>query len=232
MPPLSPPPSSAVIAAAGVLNALGTSTSTVSDALDVLGLDGVVPGLGRMSGAGFIAGPAYTLQYEEVSPEAPGTLGDYIDDVPAGAVVVMANGGREDCSVWGDLVSWISLRRGVVGTVIDGACRDLDAIRDSGYSVWARTSCVRTGRNRARLTAIGEPLRIGSVTVAPGDLVCSDASGVVRVRAEDAETVTRGIEEIEEMERRIMEAVEAGRTLAEARAAHGYHQVAKQITGR
>ncbi|MGW9438094.1 RraA family protein [Streptomyces sp. NPDC055607] len=222
-------PTPDVLEAARILNGLSTATSTVSDALDVLGLEGVLPGLGQMSGAGFVAGPAFTLQYEEASADTPGTLGDYIDDVPPGAFLVLANGGREDCSVWGDLVSRIAVRRGAVGTVVHGACRDLDAIREIGYPVWARASCARTGRNRARLTAIGAPVTIGSLVVRPGDLICSDASGVVRVPAEEAAAVARKIQDVEAMEERIMAALARGMTLAEARADNGYHRVGKQL---
>ena len=45
----------------------------------------------------------------------PGTVGDYIDDVEAGSVVVLDNGGREHATVWGDILTWVAHRRGVAG---------------------------------------------------------------------------------------------------------------------
>ncbi|MEU1282491.1 RraA family protein [Streptomyces sp. NPDC005805] len=217
----------AVAEALAELLALRPSTSTVSDALDVLGLPGALPGLSPRSGAGFVAGPAHTLRYERTEPGLGGTLGDYIDDVPAGAVLVLANGGRTDCSVWGDLVTRVARRGGVAGTVIDGSCRDLDAIRELDYPVWSAGVSVRTGRNRARLAASDVPVRIGDHTVHPGDVVCADASGVVAVPAAALRDVVDRVRAVEDMERRILAALDAGTSLSEARATHGYHHVAR-----
>ena len=64
----------------------GLSTSGVSDALDRLGIAGqcfrVMPILAGMR----LCGPAFTLRYQPIGM-AGGTVGDFIDDVPPGAVV-------------------------------------------------------------------------------------------------------------------------------------------------
>jgi regulator of RNase E activity RraA len=46
-----------------------------------------------------MAGRAFTIRYVPADL-APGTVGDYIDDVPVGAVIVLDNSGRIDCTVW------------------------------------------------------------------------------------------------------------------------------------
>ena len=38
----------------------------------------------------------------------PGTVGDYIDDVEPGGVVVLDNGGRENATVWGDILTMVA----------------------------------------------------------------------------------------------------------------------------
>ena len=40
-----------------------------------------------------MAGPAFTVRYGPIDGEAGGTVGDFLDDVPPGAVVVIDNGG-------------------------------------------------------------------------------------------------------------------------------------------
>jgi regulator of RNase E activity RraA len=50
-----------------------------------------------------------------------GTVGDFLDDVGPGQVVVIDNGGRTYCTVWGDLMTIDASQRGIAGTVID-AC--------------------------------------------------------------------------------------------------------------
>ena len=51
-----------------------------------------------------MVGRAYTVKYLPVAQDK-GTVGDYIDDVPAGSVVVLDNAGRLDCTVWGDILT-------------------------------------------------------------------------------------------------------------------------------
>src|SRR5436309_3773664 len=84
-------------------------TATLSDAMDKLGIPGQCLGIKPLDAAMRLAGRAATFQY---APAAPGgTVGDYIDDVPDGAVVVLANRGREDATVWGDILTAVAHRR-------------------------------------------------------------------------------------------------------------------------
>jgi len=98
----------------------GLDTPGVSDALDKLGLPGQC--LGVMPLANYdtvLVGPAYTVQYVSASTP-PGTVGDFIDDVAPGDVVVIDNQGRTDCTVWGDIMTQYAGQRGIAATVIDG----------------------------------------------------------------------------------------------------------------
>ena len=53
-------------------------------------------------------------------------MGDYIDDVEPGQIVVIDNDGRMDATVWGDILTLVADRKKIGGTVIDGVCRDID----------------------------------------------------------------------------------------------------------
>lgn len=201
------------------------STATVSDALDLLGIDGCLPGLRLLSGRR-AAGPAFTVAFEPVAPGEPAPAADYIDDVPAGAVVVLANGGRTDCTVWGGLLSAAAARRGIAGTVIDGVCRDVEDTVAAGHPLWALGTFMRSGKNRARMAAVQQPVRVAGVPVAPGDVVVADGNGVVVVPAAAAEEVTAAVDRVLTVERAVLAAVLDGAPLAEARARYGYHSVA------
>ena len=83
----------------------GLDTPGVSDALDKLGLPGQCFGVAPLDNySKVIVGPAFTVQYVTASAP-PGTVGDFIDDVAPGDVVVIDNGGRTDCTVWGDIMT-------------------------------------------------------------------------------------------------------------------------------
>jgi regulator of RNase E activity RraA len=51
-------------------------------------------------------------------------VGDYIDDVPPGSVIVLDNGGRDNATVWGDILTEVAHNKGIAGTLIDGVNRD------------------------------------------------------------------------------------------------------------
>ena len=97
----------------------GYSTAAVSDALDRLGRPGSLLGIAPLFDGARLCGPAFTVRYVTAG-SPPGTVGDYLDDVPPGGVVVLDNGGRVDCTVWGDILTAMANQRGVAGTVIDG----------------------------------------------------------------------------------------------------------------
>jgi 4-hydroxy-4-methyl-2-oxoglutarate aldolase len=206
------------------------SSATVSDALDRLAIDGQASSIVRLSGTGRIAGRAFTARYEPVDAEG-GTVGDYIDDVEPGSVVVLANSGRVDCTVWGGLLSAVAARRGIAGTVIDGACRDVQEARDLGYHLYARANWMRTGKGRVRVEGYNVPVMIGGIRVRPGDLVLGDADGVVVVPAEHGEAVVVAATEIADAETAIAGQIAEGSRLDEARARHHYFNLQRHQQG-
>src|SRR5271170_4292710 len=127
--------------------AAALTTSGLSDAMDRLGIRGQVAGVHAIGTARSLCGPAYTVRYRPVQAIGE-TVGDFIDDVPAGTVVVIDNQGRSDCTVWGDILTETALGRGVVGTVIDGVCRDARWSERVGYPVYALANWMRTGKDR------------------------------------------------------------------------------------
>lgn len=200
-------------------------TATLSDAMDRLGIKGVCRGIKPRDHAFRMAGRAYTLLYGPIDPAAPGTVGDYIDDVPEGSVIVLDNGGREDATVWGDILTQVAHNRKIAGTVIDGAHRDVHLCLSLGYPIYARSYSMRTGKDRVQVDGVGVPVNIGSVRVNPGDILRGDADGVVVIPMSREEEVLAAAEEIENAENAILAAVRSGKSLREARKEFGYHQL-------
>lgn len=200
--------------------ALGTAT--VSDALDKLGIAGQCFGIAPLAPGTPFAGPAFTVRYGPVGA-VKGTVGDYIDDVPVGGVVVLDNGGRLDATVWGDILTEVAHTRGIAATVIDGVCRDTDVARSLGYPISARSHWMRTGKDRVQVEAVAEAVAIGGVRIEPGDWIVGDADGVLAIPAARMAEVFATATAIDEAEDRIRQLVRSGSTLAEARAQTGYH---------
>lgn len=207
-----------------VARAAKLDTATLSDALDKHGIDGQCYRIAPRDSDSRMAGRAYTLKYGPAS-NPPGTVGDYIDDVPPGSVLVLDNQGRDDATVWGDILTEIAHRRGIAGTVIDGVCRDVALCRQLGYPVYARGHWMRTGKDRVQVEETNVPVNIGHARVAPGDLLRGDADGVVVIPREHEAAVLETAEAIEAAENGIREAARSGMRLDEARAQFRYHQL-------
>lgn len=203
---------------------LTLNTPTVSDAMDKLKITCGCPGIVPIVLGKKMVGPAFTVKYIPVG-EDKGTVGDYIDDCRPGDVVVLDNGGRTDGTVWGDILTHVAVAKGLAGTVIDGVCRDVDGIRALGYPMFSKGHFMVTGKDRYMVQSVNETVQLSGVQVRPGDLVMGDESGVVVIPRNRAEEVLEIAREIEEAEQRILEAVKAGSSLADARRTHKYHEL-------
>jgi 4-hydroxy-4-methyl-2-oxoglutarate aldolase len=207
----------------------GFSSATVSDALDRLGRPGSMLGIAPLFDGARLCGPAFTVRYVTAG-SPPGTVGDYLDDVPPGAVVVLDNGGRTDATVWGDILTAMAADRGVGGTVIDGVCRDVQRALGISYPIYSRGRFMRTGKDRVEVSDVGRWVTVGGVQVRPGDLLVGDSDGVVAVPRDLVEGVAEVCAQISAREEAILADVLGGTSLAEARRRHGYHLLQRPAT--
>lgn len=167
-------------------------TSVVSDALDELGIAGVLPGIrAQRIGQGRVAGLALPVHLEPKSNDPSayrfgGGVGKPLEQVlqtmKDGDIVVMDLGGSDRAAAWGGLASRIAQRRGVRGTIMWGSCRDVEEIRAIGYPVWAVAVCPRRSRNDFTFGWINEPIVVSGVQIAPRDYVIADESGVIVIQ--------------------------------------------------
>lgn len=184
-------------------------TSTWSDALDEVGIDGILEGIPRRAGHGRFAAFAATAKLSIAPRESFGKnllgVGRIIDAVGTGGVLVVDMGGAP-VSTFGGLAARAAAAKKVAAVVIDGACRDLDEISGSGLWLASRHVTPRTGKTRGRLDSIGEPVSVGSVRVAAGDLLVGDETGLVAIPRDRVEKVLA----IAEAKRAVDDDVEAG----------------------
>jgi 4-hydroxy-4-methyl-2-oxoglutarate aldolase len=209
---------------AAVERANKLDTSTISDALDRLGIAGQCLNIKPRDPRFRLTGRAFTLHYVPAGRPA-GTVGEFIDDVPSGSAIAIDNGGRENATVWGDILTEIAHRRGIVGTVIDGACRDTALCLSLGYPVYSRSYSMRTGKDRVQLDATQIAVNIGDARVSPGDILRGDADGIVVIPRQHEAEILDAAEMIDKAEDAIRKAVRAGKRLNEARKEFGYHQL-------
>ena len=198
-------------------------TTSISDALDRLGIKGGCLGIVPMVAGVKIVGPAFTVRYRPCGTEK-GTIGDFMDDAAPGQVFVLDNGGRP-FTIWGDIMTVYAQKLGIAGTVIDGNCRDIPRILDEKYPIFTRGRFMVTGKDRVEVDGINIPVSISDVKVRPNDIVVGDDTGIVIVPLDRAEEVLAAAKEIEAKEQEIFDLLDKGMTLREARVKMGYHSL-------
>jgi 4-hydroxy-4-methyl-2-oxoglutarate aldolase len=185
---------------------LSDLTSTVSDAMDDLGLFAAVPAsILRPSLSGkSIVGRAVTVRNSEradtamrAARETAGGMGEHeaYNLAEPGDIVVIE--GLQGVSNLGGQSALLAHRSGLVGAIVDGSHRDPHAAIECGFPIWSRGVTPITGKWRLRTVEINGRVRIGGVTVDAGDLVVADDGGVVFVPFAHIEAVILEAERID-----------------------------------
>ena len=199
-------------------------TPCVSDAMDKLGIPGGLLGIKPVVPGTSFCGTAFTIHYTACGAVS-GTVGDFLDNVQPGEVVVIDNAGRDYCTVWGDLMTITSLRNNVAGVVIDGVCRDIPLIRKKKFPIFTKGTYMVTGKDRVYVDGVNKPVSVSGIQVKPGDILLGDDTGALVVPHEHAEMVLAVAKDIAAKEAEIEAALHAGATLKDARGQAGYHSL-------
>jgi 4-hydroxy-4-methyl-2-oxoglutarate aldolase len=120
-----------------------------------------------------------------------------IDRLESGDVLVVDLFGKKvDGTIVGDnLFYYVNVATHGGGLVVDGSVRDLDGISEIAMPAYFR-SVDPTPIGNAMLTGINIPIRLGGVTVMPGDLVVGDREGVYFIPPQFVQEVLDRADEI------------------------------------
>ncbi len=99
---------------------------------------------------------------------------------------------------FGDVNSNIHKALGFAGAVTNGSVRDLSEVRALGFQFFA--PCASVSHAYVHIVDFGTPVKVGGLTVRPGDLLFADQHGVLLVPNEVADQVAAVAAEIEELE--------------------------------
>jgi 4-hydroxy-4-methyl-2-oxoglutarate aldolase len=128
--------------------------------------------------------PTRTLAGRAVTLDLPPADNWYIHvallEAGPGDVLVVDAKSYLEAGPWGDVLTCAAQERGLAGLVIDGAVRDSRDIIASGFPVFTRGLSIK-GTTKVVPGRVNVPVRVGGVTVEPGDVIIGDADGLVRV---------------------------------------------------
>ena len=198
----------------------------VSDAMNVLGIDGILSGFIPTISGELLFGPAYTVKFEKNNNREKCIAADYIDEVPAGSIIVIDNDNSDYCTVWGNILAAVAKKREISGTIINGAARDVETIKKIGYPLLAKHIGCRTGKGNVALKSVQIELILDGITVNPGDYIVAQNGIALVIPKNKLDMVVRKSIEIDEMEKKILKAVlNDGMSLRDARMKYRYNEI-------
>lgn len=202
----------------------------VSDALDMLALDGAVTGLEPLTGGPRIAGRVLTVRLDRAEGRLPGPprhlCTSAIEAARAGDIIVVEQRTGLDAAAWGGTLSLGAHLRRLSGAIIEGPARDIDESRDLDFPVFARSHTARTSRGRVVEVETNGPVRVGEVVVRPGDYAIADRTSVVFIGQSQIERVLDAAENIAAREAAMAAALRAGTPISRVMGA-GYEDMLK-----
>ena len=160
-----------------------------------------------------IAGPAFTLLGRvDRNADPHQTLLDWTGFLskakPNHVVVIQAN--DNEVAHMGELSGEVLMRKGVPGCVIDGATRDVSFLIDMKLPVYARYTTPRDIVGYWLVGGMDVPVKIGPVTINPGDYILADHDGVIVLPKARAEEIITAAETASKTENKIRTAILAG----------------------
>ncbi|MDD8022276.1 MAG: RraA family protein [Paracoccaceae bacterium] len=178
--------------------------ANVSDTMNRVTAAG--PSLRPMHTSGSMAGVALTVR---ARPGDNLMLHKAIDMAKPGDVIVCDAGGDLTNALMGELMLAYAIKRGVVGFVLNGAIRDVDAFRQVNLPTFA-AGITHRGPYKDGPGEINVAISLNGMVIEPGDIVIGDSDGVLSVPLDQAEEILQKTAAKHATEERQMKAIAEG----------------------
>ncbi|MGI4945407.1 MAG: RraA family protein [Janthinobacterium lividum] len=166
-----------------IARARALPVANVSDCMSRLTAGG--PRLRPIHDKGSMAGPALTVR---TRPGDNLMVHKALDLAQPGDVIVVDAGGDLTNAIIGELMQSYAIQRKLGGIVINGAIRDLDALRAGSLPVYA-AGVTHRGPYKDGPGEINVAVSFDGMVVEPGDLVIGDNDGILCIPFDQVEAV-------------------------------------------
>ena len=152
--------------------------------------------------------------HREVNPNAWDEYRRYIAGIPGPKIVCIQDldKPRTIGSFWGEVSSNMHRALGCVGTIVDGAIRDVDEMTNAGFKALAKRLCV--GHAHVHPVRWNCEVEVFGRRVSPGDLIHADKHGFIVLSPEEELMILEAA--------RFMDANECQTVIPAARGAAGH----------
>jgi 4-hydroxy-4-methyl-2-oxoglutarate aldolase len=176
--------------------------AVVADVLDAMGFPNqVLPhDIRPLTPQKKICGRVFTARAEAVHevPAEPYKLEiEAVESMSSGDVFLVSTGQDRTCGFWGELLTTACLYKGVRGVVMDGCTRDLWKINELDFPVFGCGYHPADSKGRVDISEIQIEIRLGQVSIHPGDFLIGDEDGCVIIpAAQSTEAVRLAMEKV------------------------------------
>ncbi|RFU63845.1 RraA family protein [Peribacillus glennii] len=151
------------------------ATTCISDAMQ--GLNNLDPAIKPLKEEYRFAGRALTVKTAVGDNLA--VLKAIRESKPGDVIIVDVKGDRYR-AIAGDFVVGMAQTMGASALVVDGAIRDIAAIKALNFPVFSKGSTVAAS-GKAGTGEINVPISCGGISIQPGDIIVGDTDGVVAI---------------------------------------------------
>jgi regulator of RNase E activity RraA len=198
-------------------------TAVVGDVMDLLGHQHqfLPPQIQPLRDDMMVVGRAMpALEADDAGGEGPGRVNarlnqpfglmlKALDDLKPNEVYV-CTGSSPTYALWGELMSTAARNRGAVGAVVNGYSRDTRGILQLNFPVFSHGRYAQDQRPRGKVIDLRCTIKIGAVSIAPGDLIFGDLDGVCVVPKAMEQEVIEAAWQKAHGERRVFDAIKSG----------------------
>jgi len=169
-----------------------------------------------------IAGYAATATMRCDFPKREGDVYTSLDEQVArfaelpGPAIVVYQDLDDPCvaATFGEIMCSTYQAFGAAGLITSGAARDLDQVRRIGFPAFSNGAICSHGYSH--IVDIHRAVRVGGVTVQPGDLLHADANGVTTIPLDIAPEIADAADEYVKAESIVLDYLKAGKPEAKA----------------
>jgi regulator of RNase E activity RraA len=145
-----------------------------------------------------------------------------LDEMKEDDFVIWDTSRDANATLWGGVMTATAKGKKLKGACIDGGIRDTHQILAADFPVFYEYRISNGSLGRCLITHYRIPIKIGNVTIKPGDVVLGDIDGVLIIPRDIAFEVLLRAEEIRENEKKIFRWVSEGQTVREIKDRGGY----------
>ena len=145
-----------------------------------------------------------------------------LDEMQEDAFVVWDTSRDDKATLWGGVMTATAKNKKLKAACIDGGIRDTHQILEADFLYFMSTGYQMAVWGRCLITHYQIPVKIGDVTIKPGDVVLGDIDGVLVVPRDIAYDVLIRAEKIKENEKKIFGWVREGQSVQDITQKGGY----------